>query len=154
MKIGSLITGIILLIISVIGFTSSSNTVAEQQTSLGQIERFFSQDSQTSYQVNQYAQLGFGGLGVLGLGLLIYGAAAKGESVRKSNDFKGFYCKYCGFPSGTLEGIRTHMQYKHKNDSNDSDKQDNLKNIEILKERLAKGEITKEEYHELKKEFE
>ncbi len=153
MKIGSLVAGIVLLFISVIGFTSSTNTVAEQQTTGGQIERFFSEDSQTSYQVNQFAQLGFGGLGVIGLGLLIYGAAAKGGSGR-SNDFKGFYCKHCGFPSGTLEGIQTHMQIKHKNNSKDSDKQDDLKNIEILKERLAKGEITKEEYHELKKEFE
>ena len=30
----------------------------------------------------------------------------------------------------------------------------NVKNMEILKERLAKGEITKQEYDELKKEFE
>jgi len=35
-----------------------------------------------------------------------------------------------------------------------SKKEKDVKNIGIIKERLAKGEITKEEYDELKKEFE
>lgn len=153
MKIGSLVAGIILLIIAVIGFTSTSNMIAEKQTTGGQIERFFSNDAQTNYQANQYAQLGFGGLGVLGLGLVIYGAAAKGES-RRESEAQEFYCKYCGFVLESLDGIRAHVQYHHKKSTTDSKKQDDVKNLGILKERLAKGEITKEEYDELKKEFE
>lgn len=148
MKIGSLISGIVLLIIAVVGFTSTSNTISEQQTTIGEVERYFSEDVSSSYQTSQYAQLGFGVLGVVGIGLLIYGVAAKGEKKEK-----GFYCKYCGHTSDTLEGIRVHIQYYHKKNSTDS-KQEDLKNIGILKERLAKGEITKEEYDDLKKEFE
>ena len=149
MKIGTLITGIILLIISVIGFTSTANTISEQQSTRGEIERFLSEESSSNYQGTQYAQLGFGGLGVLGLGLLIYGAAAKGEKKSK----RGFYCKSCGHTSNSLELLRDHIQSNHNKKSNDS-KQDDYTNLGIIKERLAKGEITKEEYEELKKEFE
>jgi len=41
-----------------------------------------------------------------------------------------------------------------KEPQKNSKKEKDVKNIGILKERLAKGEITKEEYDELKKEFE
>lgn len=40
-----------------------------------------------------------------------------------------------------------------KNDESSEINEQNAKSLKILKERLAKGEITKEEYDELKKEF-
>lgn len=63
-----------------------------------------------------------------------------------------FKCEYCGFPAVRYEDIVHHMQSCSKKPS--SVNQDDIKNIGILKERLAKGEITKEEYNDLKKEFE
>lgn len=41
-----------------------------------------------------------------------------------------------------------------ENDESSEINEQNAKSLKILKERLAKGEITKEEYDELKKEFE
>lgn len=62
-----------------------------------------------------------------------------------------FRCNYCGFPAVHYVDIKHHMQLCSKKPN--STQEDNLKNIGILKERLAKGEISKEEYDELKKEF-
>lgn len=136
MKIGSLIAGIILLIIAVLGFTSTSTSISESQSFLGQVERGLSEDARTTHQVNQYAQLGFGVLGVIGLGLVIYGAAASGTKKESM-----FYCKYCGFPAQSYSDVQQHMQGCSKKP--ESGKHDDIKNLGILKERLAKGEITK-----------
>jgi hypothetical protein len=63
-----------------------------------------------------------------------------------------FYCKYCKYPAVRYDDIQHHMLTCSKKPN--AEKEDNIKNIGILKTRLAKGEITKEEYDDLKKEFE
>lgn len=150
MKVGALVGGIIILIIGVIGYTSTSTTVSERQTTIGEVERFFSEESQTTYQSYQYAQLGSAVLAVIGIGVLVYGAGAKSEKKKESI----FYCKYCKYPAQSYNEYQNHLQHCSKKPKEESSQLDDLKNLGILKERLAKGEITKEEYDSLKKEFE
>ena len=163
MKTGTLVTGIILMIIGAIGYFSMQQSLSDCGSFVGQLGRFFSQDISQQCQMAQLIQIGSAIFGVIGLGLTIAGAVAKGGESKRP---KEFYCKHCGFVSETLDAIRAHVQYQHENSSITSENQDDkatfnqkidnddLKNLGILKERLAKGEITKEEYDELKKEFE
>jgi len=150
MKGGSLAAGIILLVIAVIGFTSTSSSISEKQTSLGEVERFLSQDSRDSYQINSIAQLAFGGLGVIGLGLTIYGAAASGNPKQQSL----FHCEYCEYSAVHYADVKHHMLTSCSKKPKSASVNDDVKNLGILKERYAKGEISKEEYDDLKKEFE
>ncbi len=64
-----------------------------------------------------------------------------------------FHCIYCGLARVQIEDIKKHTLTCDKNPNYKKNNPD-LKNIGILKERLAKGEISKKEYDELKKEFE
>jgi len=72
--------------------------------------------------------------------------------------FKGeegvFYCKYCRFPATSYTNLQRHQLNCIKKPDTSSEKNDNVKNLGILKERLAKGEITKEEYEDLKRVLE
>jgi len=65
-----------------------------------------------------------------------------------------FYCKHCHYAAESYVDLRNHLTAHHKQTKEKETKSDDGKNIGILKERLAKGEITKEEYDDLKKEFE
>lgn len=151
------------MILGAIGFFGIQQSLSDCGSFVGQIGRFFSQNISQQCQMAQMIQIGSAIFGVIGLGLTIAGAVAKGEVSKKPNEF---YCKHCGFVSDSLDAIRAHVKYQHEknsvNSKNQDDKtnlgqktdNDDLKNLGILKERLAKGEITKKEYDELKKEFE
>ncbi len=75
------------------------------------------------------------------------------EEGRNSKQSPFFHCVYCGLARVHIEDIKKHTLTCDKNPNYEKNNPD-LKNIGILKERLAKGEITKKEYDELKKEFE
>lgn len=149
MKGGRLAAGIILLVIAVIGFTNTSSSISEKQTSLGEVERFLSQNARDSYQANSLAQLVFGVLGVIGLGLTISGAAASNKPKQQSL----FHCEYCGYSAVHYADVKHHMLTSCSQKPKPASVNDDVKNLGILKERLAKGEISKEEYDDLKKEF-
>lgn len=135
------------MIIGVLVYFGMQPSLSDCGSFIGQLGRTFIDDIANRCQMASVIQIGAGITTVIGIGLLVYGAAAKDTSKPK-----GFYCKFCGSESDSLEGIKYHIQQYHDN-KRDSKRSD-VKNLGILKERLAKGEITKEEYDELKKEFE
>ncbi|MEK6866783.1 MAG: SHOCT domain-containing protein [Thermoproteota archaeon] len=147
MKVGTFVAGIILMILGVLFYFSMQTSMSDCGSFIGQLGRTFSGDIAQRCQMVSMMQIGAGIFVVIGLSLLIYGAVATGESRSRR-----FECKLCGSESDSLEGLRYHVEKYHKKKFTDS-KSDDVKNIWILKERLAKGEITKEEYDELKKEF-
>jgi len=150
MKAGTLAAGIIFMVIAGIGFFSMQQTISDCGSFAGQLGRFFSSDVSQQCQMAQMIQLGSVVFGIIGLGLTIGGAVAKGgeqKITRWKNPKKYLEGEY-------NEGYEESRPRNNTNHHQEKIKDDNLKNLGILKERLAKGEISKEEYDDLKKEFE
>ena len=73
--------------------------------------------------------------------------------------FKGgrssfFLCKHCKYTAASYRELHNHLLTCEKRNEKKPTKNQDLKNLGVLKERLVKGEISKEEYNELKGEFE
>jgi len=113
--------------------------MSDCQSFVGQLGRFFSSDIAGRCQMVALMQMGSMIIGVIGLGILIYGAVAKGDSQQY----------YSEVPNRSTKSFVD----KREEDSMTREEK-NLHYLGILKERLAHGEITKDEYDELKKEFE
>lgn len=153
MKIGSLIVGIILLMIGAVGYGSFQGSASDCQSTLGQVGRFISSDISQRCSLVSIGQIIFIIIAVIGLGVLIYGAVA----TRKA----AFVCGYCKYMTNVEENLYNHYEQEHRKSNpvqetkdTKSSEEKNLHYLGILKERLAKGEISKEEYNKLKGEFE
>lgn len=138
------------MIFGVIGYFSVQSSISDCQSFVGQVGRTFSQNMAQGCQVNSIVQIASAVLFVIGIGLAIGGAVAKGGKPRgELNPIKRMKEEY----ERGYEETRPKTESKIDESKKPNEKEDNVKNIGILKERLAKGEITKEEYDDLKKEF-
>jgi Short C-terminal domain len=150
LKVGLLISGIVIMIFGVIGYFSVQSSISDCQSFVGQVGRTFSQNMAEGCQIRSIIQIASAVLFVVGIGLTIGGAVAKGEkSHGELNPIKRMREEY----EKGYEETRPRTESKIDESKKSDEKEDNIKNIGILKERLAKGEITKEEYDDLKKEF-
>lgn len=77
MKAPALVTGIVLLVLGAVGFVYVQTQIGDYQTLIGQFGRALSPEMQTQYQMLQYILLGSAAIGLVGVGLTIYGAVAK-----------------------------------------------------------------------------
>ena len=138
------------MIFGVIGYFSVQSSISDCQSFVGQVGRTFSQNIAEGCQIRSIIQIVSAVLFVHGIGLAIGGAVAKGgKSHGELNPVKRMKEEY----DKGYEETRPRTESKIDEPKKQNKKEDNMKNMGILKERLAKGEITKEEYDDLKKEF-
>ena len=79
MKGDLLAAGIILMVIGAIGFLYFQQTMSDCQSLLGQVGRTFSGDIEQRCHTANLTQLGGAALFIVGIGLTIGGAMAKGR---------------------------------------------------------------------------
>lgn len=106
MKTGSLIGGIVLLIIGVAGYISLQSNASDCQSLLGQVGRFISSDIAERCSLVSIGQIIFGIIFVVGIGVLIYGAVAKRSSV--------FICGYCNYVTKIEPELYEHYERTHR----------------------------------------
>ena len=150
MRIIPLLIGICLVIVSIPGyldtpalmsqmihsFMSSMTGTSIPGTSGGSMLKQMGYPSRTV--VIPLIQYSFVGMGVAGIGFVAFGAMAK--KVKKQ-----FEVKLVAEEQKTVKEIHTEPQPK------DEKLQTNLHSLRILQERLAKGEITSNEFQKLKR---
>ncbi len=138
------------MIFGVLGYFSVQSSISDCQSFVGQVGRTFSQNIAEGCQMHSIIQIISAVLFVVGIGLAIGGAVARGgKSHGELSPVKRMREEY----ERGYEETRPKTELKIEEPKKQNEKEDNVKNIGILKERLAKGEITKEEYDDLKKEF-
>jgi len=131
-KAGVIVGGIVLFVIAALGYvypiTDQGHTIPIINdlcnSGLGQLGKLFSGDVQQVCREYQYMTYGIYAFGLIGIILIIVGAAVSGEK----------------------------KEYVYTRQVEETEEDDDA--LEILKKRYAKGEITKEEYEETKKSLE
>lgn len=101
-------------------------------------------------------------LGIVGVGLLVGGAALPAKTLNKNpqETRKEWLCEHCKFQTNLEENLIDHYKEQHSEKNDDSfnrkygKKPISDENLTILKRRYAQGEITKEEFEQMKKDLE
>ena len=139
------------------------NVVAFCDSGIGQ----FAQMSPEIVKIcSEFNTLMFGiyGSGILGIGLIIVGAVVPGkrheEPTYVKDKRKEWSCEHCDYKTKAEEDLIEHYKLDHAEKKGDSfqrkygKKPISAETMEILKRRYAKGEITKEEFEDMKKDLE
>ncbi len=106
MKTGSVIGGIILLIIGAAGYVSLQSSASDCRSLLGQIGIFISSDISGRCGLVYVGQILFSIIFVIGIVVLIYGAVAKRRSV--------FICGYCKYVTQIESDLYEHYEKTHR----------------------------------------
>ena len=139
MRLGIVITGIVFILFAIPGYEMSPNFITKGMNSFSGGADSTSSPYTSSLlaqmgippadEISQLTQYSFVGLAVAGIGALIFGIIVK--AVPKQGPVK--------------MGIELNVQKPEK-----EEKDDRSKALRLLKERLAKGEITSSQYANLK----
>jgi len=160
--------GLILLALAVLGyFIPMSVTLADTTTNLtipkvvafcdsmyGQIGQMLAQVVLVCSEFKNFL-MGIYGAGIGGVILLIVGAVIPGS---KKEDEKELRCEYCEFKTKAEVDLIEHYKLDHAEKGAYQKKPEKVplstETLEILKQRYAKGEISKEEFENMKKDLE
>jgi len=175
---GSVVTGgIALLIMAIMVYFYPVNDQGHNAIMLdefctsgvGQLALFFAnQDVVQGCQYVKMLTFGIYGAGVMGFILIIVGAVVPSSNQRvvdvsheKSQETrKEWNCEHCDFKSEEEVDLIEHYKKQHADEKGDSyhrkygKKPVSPETLEILKRRYAQGEITKEEFEQMKKDLE
>jgi hypothetical protein len=98
-------------------------------------------------------------LGIVGIGLLVGGATIPAKTtLHKTRD--EWLCEHCEFQTKLEEDLIEHYKLQHSEKKDDSFNRKYGKkpipdeNLDLIKRRYAQGEISKEEFQQMKKNFE
>jgi len=169
--------GIFLLIITAIGYFSPVNDQGHTAimldelctSAVGQLALFFgNQDVVQGCQYMKMLTFGIYGFGLIGFILIIVGAVVPSSNQRVVEVYhekpqqtrKEWNCEHCDFKSEDEVDLIEHYKGQHADEKGDSyqrkygKKPLSPETLEILKRRYAQGEITKEEFEQMKKDLE
>jgi len=132
--------------------------VAFCDSGFGQMSQMLAQVVMVCSEFKNF-MMGIYGAGIGGLILIIVGAILPGEK-KEAETRKEWICEHCKFKTKAEVDLIEHYKLDHADKKGDSyhrkyDKKPlSAETLEILKQRYAKGEISKEEFENMKKDLE
>jgi len=141
--------------------------VAFCDSGLGQFSQMLAQVVMVCSEYNNF-MIGIYGSGLIGIILIIVGAVVPSSNQRVIEVYhekpqetrKEWNCEHCDFKSEEEVDLIEHYKEQHADEKGDSyhrkygKKPLSPETLEILKRRYAQGEITKEEFEQMKKDLE